>query len=244
VPSPANPQALNRYSYGYNNPVKYVDPTGHQGAVADVIGQADILSNWQQAYQAFQALAVTVGPAAGVAAGVACAAGTMYLLTNWAMQDMGPVYPASVSYEAGTIQPSAPLPYGNTVGTDIEATIVYARAGAEIAAHLAMLTGRASIGGVSSHPGMPDPHKRDRNSNAKGLRNALREAWKDMGKKGTLQRWLLQNGWKEAAAYQTVEALKEYVQSGGLQQDVSSFGVSESVAEQIRELLSLMGILP
>jgi hypothetical protein len=29
VPDPATPQSLNRYSYGYNNPVKYQDPTGH-----------------------------------------------------------------------------------------------------------------------------------------------------------------------------------------------------------------------
>ncbi len=29
VPEPGNPQALNRYSYVYNNPLKYVDPTGH-----------------------------------------------------------------------------------------------------------------------------------------------------------------------------------------------------------------------
>jgi hypothetical protein len=29
VPSPGNPQALNRYSYTLNNPVKYTDPTGH-----------------------------------------------------------------------------------------------------------------------------------------------------------------------------------------------------------------------
>ena len=27
VPNPANPQSLNRYSYSYNNPVKYQDPT-------------------------------------------------------------------------------------------------------------------------------------------------------------------------------------------------------------------------
>ena len=30
VPDPANPQSLNRYSYCLNNPLKYVDPTGHQ----------------------------------------------------------------------------------------------------------------------------------------------------------------------------------------------------------------------
>ncbi len=29
VPNPANPQALNRYSYVLNNPMKYVDPSGH-----------------------------------------------------------------------------------------------------------------------------------------------------------------------------------------------------------------------
>jgi RHS repeat-associated protein len=29
VPNPANPQSLNRYSYCYNNPLKYTDPTGH-----------------------------------------------------------------------------------------------------------------------------------------------------------------------------------------------------------------------
>ena len=29
VPNPANPQSFNRFSYGYNNPVKYFDPDGH-----------------------------------------------------------------------------------------------------------------------------------------------------------------------------------------------------------------------
>jgi RHS repeat-associated protein len=29
VPSPANPQSYNRYSYVLNNPLKYVDPSGH-----------------------------------------------------------------------------------------------------------------------------------------------------------------------------------------------------------------------
>ena len=29
VPEPGNPQALNRYSYVYNNPLKFVDPSGH-----------------------------------------------------------------------------------------------------------------------------------------------------------------------------------------------------------------------
>jgi hypothetical protein len=29
VPEPGNPQALNRYSYVYNNPLRYVDPSGY-----------------------------------------------------------------------------------------------------------------------------------------------------------------------------------------------------------------------
>jgi len=29
VPEPGNPQALNRYAYTYNNPMRYIDPTGH-----------------------------------------------------------------------------------------------------------------------------------------------------------------------------------------------------------------------
>jgi RHS repeat-associated protein len=32
VPEPGNPQALNRYSYVLNNPLKYTDPTGHMEA--------------------------------------------------------------------------------------------------------------------------------------------------------------------------------------------------------------------
>jgi RHS repeat-associated protein len=31
VPNPANPQSLNRYSYCLNNPLRYSDPTGHDG---------------------------------------------------------------------------------------------------------------------------------------------------------------------------------------------------------------------
>jgi len=34
VPSPFNPQSLNRYSYCLNNPLKYIDPFGHQPELA------------------------------------------------------------------------------------------------------------------------------------------------------------------------------------------------------------------
>lgn len=29
IPNPGNPLAMDRYAYVYNNPVKYIDPTGH-----------------------------------------------------------------------------------------------------------------------------------------------------------------------------------------------------------------------
>ncbi len=38
VPDAANPQSLNRYSYVYNNPLRYVDPTGHDGSDGGVLG--------------------------------------------------------------------------------------------------------------------------------------------------------------------------------------------------------------
>ena len=42
VPSAANPQTLNRYAYCGNNPLKYVDPSGHSflGSIFNAIGSA------------------------------------------------------------------------------------------------------------------------------------------------------------------------------------------------------------
>jgi RHS repeat-associated protein len=38
VPSPGNPQALNRYSHAYNNPLKYIDADGHVPIIPILIG--------------------------------------------------------------------------------------------------------------------------------------------------------------------------------------------------------------
>jgi hypothetical protein len=40
---PANPQALNRYSYVQNNPLKYTDPSGHQ-----LVRGQHVLDAWEQ----------------------------------------------------------------------------------------------------------------------------------------------------------------------------------------------------
>jgi len=36
VPNPANPQSLNRYSYVYNNPLLYTDPSGHDPLITAI----------------------------------------------------------------------------------------------------------------------------------------------------------------------------------------------------------------
>jgi RHS repeat-associated protein len=38
VPEPGNPQALNRYTYVYNNPLRYVDSSGHTPLIPIIIG--------------------------------------------------------------------------------------------------------------------------------------------------------------------------------------------------------------
>jgi hypothetical protein len=42
VPNPADPQSLNRYAYGLNNPVKYTDPSGHAECIDE---ECDLLQN-------------------------------------------------------------------------------------------------------------------------------------------------------------------------------------------------------
>ena len=70
VPSTSDPQALNRYSYCYNNPLLYVDPTGHFGIteflVAAVISSisAGAQSDWD--FQTMATAAMVGGFSGGV----------------------------------------------------------------------------------------------------------------------------------------------------------------------------------
>ncbi len=41
IPDPANPQSLNRYAYNYNNPLRYIDPTGHEPQPPESEGSSD-----------------------------------------------------------------------------------------------------------------------------------------------------------------------------------------------------------
>jgi len=63
VPEPENPQSFNRYTYGYNNPVKFVDPRGHNAecSVANSDGTyADDCKDWMM--QAMLILGLEGGP--------------------------------------------------------------------------------------------------------------------------------------------------------------------------------------
>ncbi|MEJ5312600.1 MAG: RHS repeat-associated core domain-containing protein, partial [Anaerolineae bacterium] len=51
VPSPANPQTLNRYSYVLNSPLRYIDPTGHYSE--EEIMQAFGVSTWEEVLALF-----------------------------------------------------------------------------------------------------------------------------------------------------------------------------------------------
>jgi hypothetical protein len=81
VPDPSDPQTLNRYSYCRNNPVMYVDPSGHDFGLSILIGMAigALMSGMQSDWDP-GAMAIGAGIGAisgGVASGVASATTSM-----------------------------------------------------------------------------------------------------------------------------------------------------------------------
>jgi RHS repeat-associated protein len=94
VGDPGNPQQLNRYSYVTNNPLRYTDPSGHQGPIGNATSFSAI--DWSQLARMSQQLSV-VAPQAALAVGALAAAtiaaqGTEAVVL-WAMEDVGPDYP-------------------------------------------------------------------------------------------------------------------------------------------------------
>jgi RHS repeat-associated protein len=97
VPSPANPQALNRYSYCINNPLKYNDPTGQWPSWADIRNFAQTVwkglkvagSKVAEVYLSAEQLAGQVKVAAMRAVGIEYV--TYYTDTNL-MSEPVPVY--------------------------------------------------------------------------------------------------------------------------------------------------------
>ena len=64
VPEPGNPQALNRYGYGYSSPLNYTDPDGHFPLPILIIGIVllKIADYGWTAYDAYQASATLADP--------------------------------------------------------------------------------------------------------------------------------------------------------------------------------------
>jgi hypothetical protein len=91
VPSPANPQTLNRYAYTLNNPLKYTDPSGHVGVLAGLAIAAAIGFVANTGVQVYKNISnegmnftdavmnVDIAQAGGAAAGAVVATGTAAL---------------------------------------------------------------------------------------------------------------------------------------------------------------------
>ncbi len=115
VPDPFDPQALNRYSYCRNNPLTYVDPSGHNplviGAIfGAVIGgvSAGINSDWDTgAMLQGAAMGAVTGAISGGAfhvAGQAIQAGVWTCpLTGISVQTLNPFQQALIHVAAGAI---------------------------------------------------------------------------------------------------------------------------------------------
>jgi RHS repeat-associated protein len=247
VPEPGDPQSLNRFSWVLGNPLRYIDPTGHQG------GPVPGTAPWNQPMDplALQQLAeslVVAGPIGAAAAGYVA---TMYLFVRGAMWVMngplGPDYPLSEEFDpANPFGATYVLPEASTL--TLETNWLLAKSGQEIAAHLAMIYGEASVGGVPGHPGMPDPRGRDLSKNVKDLRTALKNELRNMrrawGREATpnLERWLLQEGWTETDVQNTMLYLQQI--GGDVQQWAELEYIKQGLADELLELLQTMGVMP
>jgi len=69
VPDPADPQTLNRYSYCRNNPVMYVDPSGHFFFVDDAILGSIILTQMVEGAIIGSAMGAAIGAGVSAATG-------------------------------------------------------------------------------------------------------------------------------------------------------------------------------
>jgi hypothetical protein len=87
VPNPGNPQALNRYSYTLNDPLKYTDPSGH--APASCYGKPDC--NVKELNTAEWALYMYCGHAQCYGENVGYLSINLKFATNLAGEDLGTI---------------------------------------------------------------------------------------------------------------------------------------------------------
>jgi len=107
VPGMFNPQALNRYTYGFNNPVNLVDPTGHEPDCSD-----DVCSDIFNLNTQLAAYGVTVDFVAGTSLPDWLAALEMIKSAVEALGNMA----ADILRSAGAIDPSATAAFQDLFG--------------------------------------------------------------------------------------------------------------------------------
>jgi RHS repeat-associated protein len=141
VPEPGNPQSLNRFAYCLNNPVRYVDPTGHwpdwyqpiRGAIVQYANDMT-LGFAGEAYRLINSLSIDEDPSHGfqqgreygraVSKGVATAQTLLGLAAAGLGAAMGP--PTVALTTAGALPSGGVLAVGGAVALTAEGVMVVA----------------------------------------------------------------------------------------------------------------------
>jgi len=174
IPDLANPQDLNRYSYGLNNPVKYTDPTGHAPAArALVLTDGGLLQ-----FQGYVVLMI-----AAMEAGLSVSA-----IHDVSYQDCADWIGEHLEAYASE-QPA----YRLLEGTSAVVGVMAARRWGVLADHVSTWVGK-SVAGGSVHPGGRDP--RGLPHILKEILNFLTKIKKEIGGAGIgLAEYLERQGW-------------------------------------------------
>jgi RHS repeat-associated protein len=249
IPDFSFPPSVHKYLYAYNNPLRFVDPSGHAVCFPGTpynppfcIPTEEV--PWEAILQTAGGLAVAVG-AVMMASEIAEPYQQAML---WVLDDPGPEYPLPTTPDDSLLV-TYPLPGGNTIPGFAEifvcqdvlnSPLLAAQdAGAiELAAHLAMSMGFGQVGGIPPHPGGQDPEGRDQRKIAREIRNFLRNIRKAVGNQHNLQSWLEQIPRIENPA----DVMKQLESYGWTLKERALPGVDEAVAEEIVQNLTELGV--
>jgi RHS repeat-associated protein len=221
VPNFGYPPSLHEYLYAYNNPLRFVDPSGHTVCVPGTPYNPPICIPTPEEVP-WDKILQTAGGLIGVVGAVVMApelAEPYQQAMLWVLDDPGPAYPLPTTPDDSLLV-TYPLPGANTIPgfaeiftcrDPLDSPLWAAQdAGAtELAAHLAMSLRLGEVGGIPPHPGGEDPEGRDQRKLAREIRNLLRNIRKAMGDQYDLQNWFEQIPRIEKPA-EVINTLKDY----------------------------------